>query len=173
MTLRFLARRSPVSKDAGLMPNDSTNLRDAGSRGIYWDDLFLHVQEISLSRRSCREPAAARGTAGSSRRIRGKRQRRRQIARHRGPEHPTNHRQRDIGLDILTDGEFRRASWLTDMADAVEGFVSDRVVLDWKGPGGGPEVSTANAVGGKLRQHRKLTALELPLFNRKLARPSR
>mgnify|MGYP003694380699 CR=1 FL=1 len=30
----------------------------------------------------------------------------------------------------------RRASWLTDMADAVEGFVTaERVVLDWKGPG--------------------------------------
>ena len=31
-------------------------------------------------------------------------------------------RQRDIGLDILSDGEMRRGSWLTDMADAVEGF---------------------------------------------------
>ena len=46
-------------------------------------------------------------------------------------------RQRDIGLDILSDGEFRRGSWLTDMAEAVDGFVPDRVVLDWKGPGGG------------------------------------
>ena len=73
-------------------------------------------------------------------------------------------RQRDIGLDVVTDGELRRGSWLTDMAEAVEGFVRDRVVLDWKGPGGGPEESSANAVGGKLRQHRKLTAHELPLL---------
>ena len=48
-------------------------------------------------------------------------------------------RQRAIGIDVLADGEMRRASWLTDMADAVEGFVPDKVLLDWKGPGGGSE----------------------------------
>ena len=43
--------------------------------------------------------------------------------------------QRKAGMSIFTDGELRRASWLTDMADAVEGFVADKVILDWKGPG--------------------------------------
>ncbi len=80
-------------------------------------------------------------------------------------------RQRNIGLDILTDGEFRRGSWLTDMADAVEGFVPDRVVLDWKGPGGGLEASTANAVGDRLRKHRNLTAHELPLLQQEARGP--
>src|SRR5215469_13831040 len=79
-------------------------------------------------------------------------------------------RQRPIGLDILTDGEMRRDSWLTDMADAVEGFVRERVMLEWKGPGGGAEASTADAVGGKLRKARKLSAHELP-FLKKLAQP--
>jgi 5-methyltetrahydropteroyltriglutamate--homocysteine methyltransferase len=73
-------------------------------------------------------------------------------------------RQHDTGLDIFSDGELRRASWLTDMAESVDGFVRDRVVLDWKGPDGGPEASTANAVGGKLHKQRKLTALEVPLL---------
>jgi 5-methyltetrahydropteroyltriglutamate--homocysteine methyltransferase len=73
-------------------------------------------------------------------------------------------RQRDAGLDIFSDGEMRRGSWLTDMAEAVDGFVRDRVVLDWKGPDGGPEASSANAVGGKLRKHRMLTANEVPLL---------
>jgi 5-methyltetrahydropteroyltriglutamate--homocysteine methyltransferase len=73
-------------------------------------------------------------------------------------------RQRDTGLDIFSDGEMRRGSWLTDMAEAVEGFVHDRVILDWKGPDGGPEASSANAVGGKLQKQRKLTAHELPLL---------
>jgi len=68
--------------------------------------------------------------------------------------------QQQVGLDILTDGEFRRGSWLTDMAEAVEGFVPDKVVLEWRGPGGGPEPSTANVVGAKLRQRRPLTAHE-------------
>ena len=30
------------------------------------------------------------------------------------------------GLDILSDGELRRGSWLTHMADAVEGFVREK-----------------------------------------------
>jgi 5-methyltetrahydropteroyltriglutamate--homocysteine methyltransferase len=71
-------------------------------------------------------------------------------------------RQRDIGLDILSDGEMRRGSWLTDMADAVDGFVRQKVMMDWKGPGGGLEASTANAVGAKLHKVRKLTGHELP-----------
>jgi 5-methyltetrahydropteroyltriglutamate--homocysteine methyltransferase len=70
-------------------------------------------------------------------------------------------KQRAAGVDVLTDGEMRRASWLTDMADAVEGFVHQKVMLDWKGPSGGIEASTANVVGGKLRKARKLTAHEL------------
>lgn len=73
-------------------------------------------------------------------------------------------RQRDIGLDVFSDGEMRRGSWLTDMADAVEGFVPQRVMLNWKGPGGGTEASSANAVGAKLRKVRKMTGRELPFL---------
>ncbi len=61
-------------------------------------------------------------------------------------------KQRAIGLDILSDGELRRGSWLTDMADAVEGFVPEKVTLEWKGPGGGVEGSTAQAAGAKLQE---------------------
>lgn len=80
-------------------------------------------------------------------------------------------RQREVGVDIVSDGEMRRGSWLTDMADAVEGFVRDKVMLEWKGPGGGAEASTANAAGGKLRKVRKLTAHELPFLEREAQRP--
>jgi 5-methyltetrahydropteroyltriglutamate--homocysteine methyltransferase len=73
-------------------------------------------------------------------------------------------KQRSIGIDIATDGEMRRGSWLTDMADAVDGFVSQKIVLDWKGPGAGAEGSTAQTVGAKLRKRRKLTAHELPFL---------
>jgi methionine synthase II (cobalamin-independent) len=78
-------------------------------------------------------------------------------------------KQRQIGIDILTDGEMRRGSWLTDMAEAVEGFVSQRVEMDWKGPGGGREASTALAAGARLRKLRNLTAHEIP-FLRETAR---
>jgi 5-methyltetrahydropteroyltriglutamate--homocysteine methyltransferase len=80
-------------------------------------------------------------------------------------------KQSAAGLDRITDGEFRRGSWLTDMADAVEGFVRDRVVLDWKGPGGGPEVSSANAVGAKLHKTRHLAAHEVPFLLQTSKRP--
>jgi len=73
-------------------------------------------------------------------------------------------RQREIGLDVLSDGEMRRGSWLTDMAEAVEGFSEDRVMLEWKGPGGAAEATTARVAAAKLRKTRKLTALELPFL---------
>ncbi len=68
-------------------------------------------------------------------------------------------KQAAAGLDRITDGEFRRGSWLTDMADAVEGFVRDRVVLDWKGPGRG-------GAGGQQRECRRREAAQDPASNR-------
>jgi 5-methyltetrahydropteroyltriglutamate--homocysteine methyltransferase len=73
-------------------------------------------------------------------------------------------RQREIGLDILSDGEMRRGSWLTDMADAVEGFVENRLLLEWRGPGGAIEATTAKVAGAKLRKTRQLAAHELPFL---------
>ena len=73
-------------------------------------------------------------------------------------------RQRDVGLDVLADGEMRRYSWLTGMADAVDGFLSDSVLLEWHGPGGGREQTTAKIVGGTLHKREKLTANEVPLM---------
>ena len=73
-------------------------------------------------------------------------------------------RQRDIGLDILSDGEMRRGSWLTDMAEAVSGFVEDRVMLEWKGPGGAVEATTARVAGARLEKARHLTEYEVPFL---------
>jgi 5-methyltetrahydropteroyltriglutamate--homocysteine methyltransferase len=69
-------------------------------------------------------------------------------------------RQRDVGLEVFTDGEFRRGSWITDMAEAVEGFVAQSRIVQWMGPGGGPEASTSQVVGGRLRRRRRLTEHE-------------
>src|SRR6185369_16675724 len=80
-------------------------------------------------------------------------------------------KQRQIGIDVFSDGEMRRGSWLTDMAEAVDGFVPQRIDMEWKGPGGGLEASTALAVGAKLRKQRPLTAHEVPLLKQKAAGP--
>ena len=69
--------------------------------------------------------------------------------------------QRDVGIDVYVDGELRRGSWLTDVVDAVEGFVPAKVEMEWRGPGGGVEGSTASVVGGRLRPRRRLTAHEV------------
>src|SRR5260370_19221480 len=33
--------------------------------------------------------------------------------------------QRQVGMPIFSDGEFRRDAWQTDLSDAVEGFVDE------------------------------------------------
>jgi 5-methyltetrahydropteroyltriglutamate--homocysteine methyltransferase len=70
-------------------------------------------------------------------------------------------RQRSIGVDIFTDGEFRRTGFQNDLLEAVEGFVATArpaVVRIWQGPGGEPqEQGTRQVVGGKLRHVRRLT----------------
>jgi 5-methyltetrahydropteroyltriglutamate--homocysteine methyltransferase len=68
--------------------------------------------------------------------------------------------QRAVGLEIFTDGEFRRGSWITDMADAVDGFVPRSRTIEWHGPGGGQEPSTSRVVGGRLQPRRRLTGDE-------------
>ena len=70
-------------------------------------------------------------------------------------------RQRSAGVDIFTDGEFRRTGFQNDMVEAVEGFVATErpaVVRIWQGPGGEPqEQGTRQVVGAKLRRVRRLT----------------
>ena len=75
-------------------------------------------------------------------------------------------RQKSVGVDIFTDGEFRRTGFRNDLVEAVEGFMpsdSPAVVRTWLGPGGGPqEQGTRQVVGAKLRQTRRLTGNQTP-----------
>lgn len=80
-------------------------------------------------------------------------------------------KQRAIGLDILSDGEMRRGSWLAGLADAVEGFTADHVLLEWKGPGGATEATKARVAGARLRKTRTMTADELPFLTSHSAGP--
>ena len=75
-------------------------------------------------------------------------------------------RQQSIGIDVFTDGEFRRGGFQNDLVEAVEGFMpsdSPAVVRTWLGPGGAPqEQGTRQVVGAKLRQTRRLTGNQTP-----------
>ena len=70
-------------------------------------------------------------------------------------------RQHAAGLQVFTDGEFRRTGFQNDLIESVEGFVNTdtpAVVRVWQGPGGEPtEQGTRQVVGGKLRKVRSLT----------------
>src|SRR5579864_638817 len=50
--------------------------------------------------------------------------------------------QRQAGVDVFTDGEYRRGSWQSDMAEAVDGFVREHLRIEWHGPNAGVEGST-------------------------------
>ena len=77
-------------------------------------------------------------------------------------------RQKSIGVDVFTDGEFRRTGFQNDMVEVVDGFVSTgqpAVVRIWQGPGGEPqEQGTRQVVGAKLRQIRRLTGNQTPFL---------
>ena len=70
-------------------------------------------------------------------------------------------KQQDLGLDIFTDGEFRRRNFMSDLTDAVEGFdLGDAVSRSWRGAGT-RVAGVTGIVVEKLRQVRRLTAHEL------------
>ena len=64
-------------------------------------------------------------------------------------------KQRQVGLDIYSDGEFRRTGFQNDFMESVEGYVpaeSPPVVRIWQGPGGAPEEQgISHVVGAKLK----------------------
>ena len=74
-------------------------------------------------------------------------------------------RQWSLGLDVCTDGEFRRNGFQDDLPEAVEGFVTTdqpAAVRVWQGPQGeSREQALRRVVGGKLRQVRRLTEGQL------------
>ena len=78
--------------------------------------------------------------------------------------------QRQVGIDVFTDGEYRRISWSAALGESVEGLVDDPDVAattQWQGPHREQANATSDAmryahqvVGAKLRQVRRLTAHE-------------
>jgi 5-methyltetrahydropteroyltriglutamate--homocysteine methyltransferase len=73
-------------------------------------------------------------------------------------------KQKELGYEIFTDGEFRRRNFMSDFTDAVEGFdLGDSVARTWKA--GEAKDAHASSVTGivnsKLRAVRPLTGHEL------------
>jgi 5-methyltetrahydropteroyltriglutamate--homocysteine methyltransferase len=83
--------------------------------------------------------------------------------------------QREVGIDIYSDGEFRRGGWSGDFQEAVAGYVPGEppVVMSWHGgSGGGAAAAVAprttagiglqsRVIGEKLRRKRRITEHEV------------
>src|SRR5260370_11706798 len=67
--------------------------------------------------------------------------------------------QKQVGIDVFSDGEYRRADFMRGLVDAVEGFVAaSPAPLEWHSPSGvEKETRPGMAVGGNLRPRRRLT----------------
>ncbi len=78
--------------------------------------------------------------------------------------------QREVGVDVFTEGEYRRPSWSAAIRESVEGLVPDsgRPTRPFLGRWQGPSSDLVNAfttgaalvAGGKLRQVRRLAGDE-------------
>jgi 5-methyltetrahydropteroyltriglutamate--homocysteine methyltransferase len=86
--------------------------------------------------------------------------------------------QRDIGIDVLSDGEYRRAAWSTGFPSAVDGYVPSEmpVALDWK-LGEGEDRTTAEGlaigrvVGGRLSAVKRICGDEAAFLARHAGGP--
>jgi 5-methyltetrahydropteroyltriglutamate--homocysteine methyltransferase len=77
-------------------------------------------------------------------------------------------KQKELGLEIFTDGELRRRNFMSDLTDRVEGFdLSNSVTRKWQAAAAGSAPASAAALGivtGKLRVVHPLTGHEVPFM---------
>jgi 5-methyltetrahydropteroyltriglutamate--homocysteine methyltransferase len=76
-------------------------------------------------------------------------------------------KQKELGLDVMTDGEFRRSNFMSNFTDAVDGFYAgDAVPRQWveahSDTAPVPVSSIAEIVNARLKQKRPLTGREVP-----------
>ena len=68
--------------------------------------------------------------------------------------------QTSIGLQSITDGEFRRGSWFLGFLDAVEGLSTREALIKFQSPAGGEASWQTAFVAAKLRRRRGITTDE-------------
>jgi 5-methyltetrahydropteroyltriglutamate--homocysteine methyltransferase len=77
--------------------------------------------------------------------------------------------QKDIGIEVISDGEFRRPGWSSDFSASVEGYVPGEAALKlvWSNQGTdrpAPPAGGGRVIGGKLTQTRRLTGNQAPFL---------
>jgi 5-methyltetrahydropteroyltriglutamate--homocysteine methyltransferase len=82
-------------------------------------------------------------------------------------------RQKNAGIDVLTDGEYRRTGFITGFMDAVDGFAAKRVrVQGWRG-GSGSQAASPNirVVEARLRARDRIASCEAAFLREHADRP--
>ena len=95
--------------------------------------------------------------------------------------------QRQIGIDVLSDGEYRRSSWAGGFPEAVDGYVSSEppIAFNWRMPDGIERETAASVqavirsvpqqagrvIGEKIKQIRPLTGHEAPFLKQHAGGP--
>ncbi len=94
--------------------------------------------------------------------------------------------QREAGIEVLSDGEYRRSSWAAPFSDAVSGYVNGPppIPFEWRMPDGTERASAVImqdivpipgqgnvVVGERLQQQRRLTAHEADFLSQHAAGP--
>ena len=96
--------------------------------------------------------------------------------------------QRQVGIDVYTDGEYRRSDWAGDFASSVEGYVSAAppIQMEWRLPDPVSDPAAAVAVaeakqampqqsgkviGQRIRQLHRLTEHEVPFLKQHARHP--
>lgn len=83
-------------------------------------------------------------------------------------------RQKDVGLDVVTDGELRRRNFMSDFLDAVSGFDTRKAVArSWSGQGSGSVSTVTGIVTSRLQRIDSLTRHEMPFLQAHAAGPSK
>ena len=70
-------------------------------------------------------------------------------------------KQKELGFEIFTDGEFRRAGFMSDLVEAVDGFFTgDADTREWKSAQGEKNVVLRDIVVAKIVQKKRVTGVE-------------
>jgi 5-methyltetrahydropteroyltriglutamate--homocysteine methyltransferase len=75
--------------------------------------------------------------------------------------------QKQIGIEVISDGEMRRTGWAADFPSSVDGYVPGEaaVKLSWSNQAAAaPPAGVGRVIGGKLKQTRRLTANQVPFL---------
>ena len=79
--------------------------------------------------------------------------------------------QRQTGINVFTDGEYRRGTFRSGFAESVDGMVAAESGRNWSGQSAGAQGDTERVVGGRLRQVRRLTAHESSFLKKRAPGP--